>query len=115
MVVIVGLVVLLLVASLVGGGTEWLLVHLDITLYVVVGLIVSRWLYTVMRDRYYDWRDWQDRLAAAEADIDAEFETLAAERQRLHAQYQEDLSTLRAVEDYIFRTVRAVLDQRGEP
>ncbi|XVV02502.1 hypothetical protein ACQPW3_34875 [Actinosynnema sp. CA-248983] len=115
MLVVVGLAVLLIGAMLLGGGIEWLLVHLDITLYVALGLIAARWLYTVTCDRYYDWREQQDRLEAADRQIEAAFAQQAEERRRLRHQYDEDLKGLEALEDHLFRAVRAVLDRRHEP
>ncbi|MEV8442668.1 hypothetical protein AB0425_35265 [Actinosynnema sp. NPDC051121] len=113
--VVVGLAVLLIVAMLIGGGVEWLLIHLDITLYAALGLVAARWLYTVVRDRYYDWREEQDDLDAADRQIEAASARQDEDRRRLRQQYEKDLQGFQALEDHIFRAIRAVVDQRDTP
>lgn len=113
--VVVGLAVLLIGAMLIGGGVEWLLVHLDITLYVTLGLIAVHWLYTVLRDRYYNWREEQEQREAADRQIEAALAQQQEDRRQLRSQYDEDLKGLEALEDHIFRAVRSILDQRDGP
>jgi hypothetical protein len=85
--VVIGLVVLVVGAMAIAGGLNWMLVHLDIVIYVAVGLVLLRWAYVWLHERVRRWAERQQLRAAAAQRLAAEradhAEKMQAQAQRL--------------------------------
>lgn len=109
---VIGVVVLGAMAF--GGGVEWMLTRLDIVIYVAVGLIIVGWLYRVIRNRYLDWLEDQDREEQARRQIEAKRQELEDGRRRLREAFEASMAEAQRLEDRIFTVVRNLLPDRHD-
>jgi hypothetical protein len=88
-----------------GNGVEWMLTRLDIVIYVVVSLVLVTWCYRVVRNRYLDWQEDQQRWAEAQRQIAVRRQELEDGRRRLRASFEQSLAEAQLLEDRIYSAV----------